>query len=409
MDGAALHGFLPVNFPSGSSACRRPFPARAAASPGTGFGKKAASGPGDKGVAPPGEAAGPAPGGKKSKKATTSKVDRLLEAAGVPDARPVDGSEAARGRVDFAQAVTWDERAIAALPRDGDAAPKTGKAQRKSVTAGTVLDNIQIASFTPGDGGAGVSGEAGEPSGAAAVGPFYDQVVRRMQYLDARGEFSISSDRRVAPLPPPQSWDPCMGDVAQYLTDVAAVAAATHGAAQRLQGAGGADTAQLAGWLLSPHAAGRAQAMAQDQVTVAGLLALTSPPGALRVSPTAAAYVQVLAALGARDGGDCLGATAALCAHAFVQRVTGLTFGHTVVRPLVFRVATQAAHAAGQPLELVAFEAAPGKQLAWLKVDMDGVGAALQAQPEALRSFWHELADAVKRTGLLLAPLAKAK
>ena len=408
MDGAALHAFTPVHLHSSASR-RRPCPPRAAASPGTGFGKKPAPGPANSEVTSPGDGqAAPASGAKKSKRATASKVDRLLEAAGVPDARPVDANEAARGRVDFAQAVTWDERAIASLPR-GDDAPqqKAGRAQKKSVTAGTVLDNIQIASFTPGDGGA-VPGAASDPAGAAgsgggSAGPFYEQVVRRMQYLDARGEFSISSDRRVAPLPPPQTWDPALGDVAQYLTDVAAVTAATHAAAQRMQQEGGAD-AQLSAWLLSPHAAGRVQAVQQDAATVASLLALTSPAASpLRVSAMAGAYAQVLTGLGTRNS------MAGLCAHGFVQRVTSLTFGHTVVRPLVFRVAAQAAHAAGQPLDLVAFDAAPGKQLAQLRDDMEGIGAALQATPDALAAFWQELADAVKRTGLLLAPLAKNK
>ena len=409
MDGAALHAFTPVHLHSSASR-RRPCPPRAAASPGTGFGKKPAPGPANSEVTSPGDGqAAPASGAKKSKRATASKVDRLLEAAGVPDARPVDAKEAARGRVDFAQAVTWDERAIAALPRSDDMPlQKAGRAQKKSVTAGSVLDNIQIASFTPGDGGA-VPGAASEPSTAAgssssAVGPFYEQVVRRMQYLDARGEFSISSDRRVAPLPPPQTWEPALVDVAQYLTDIAAVTAATQAAAQLMHQEGGAD-AQLSAWLLSPHAAGRVQAVHRDAATVAHLLALTSPaaPSTLRVSAMAGAYVQVLTGLGTR------GSMAALCAHGFVQRVTSLTFGSTVVRPLVFRIAAQAAHAAGQPLELVAFEAAPGKQLAGLREDMEGIGAALQAQPDALAAFWQELADAVKRTGLLLAPLAKNK
>jgi hypothetical protein len=408
IDGAALHASLPVH-PHSCPPRRRPCPPLAAASPGTGFGKKPAPGLADNEVTSSGDGhAAPAAGGakKSSKRATASKVDRLLEAARVPDARPVDAKEAARGRVDFAQAVTWDERAIAALPRS-DSAPAqkaVGKAQTRSVTAGTVLDNIQIASFTPGDGGAA----GGDPSGAGAaggsVGPFYEQVVRRMQYLDARGELSISSDRRVAPLPPPQTWDPALGDVAQYLTDVAAVTAAAHAAAQRMQETGGAD-AQLSAWLLSPHAAERLTAVQQDAATVARLLALTSPAAhTLRVSAMAGAYVQVLTGLGTR------GSMAGLCAHGFVQRVTSLTFGHTLVRPLVFRVAAQAAHAAGQPLELVAFDGAPpGKQLAGLRGDMEVIGAALQAQPDALAAFWQELADAVRRTGLLLAPLAKTK
>jgi len=332
-------------------------------------------------------------------------VERLLDGSSQP--RPVDADEAARGRVDFAQAVTWDERALAALPR-ADASGNVAVDWKPigEDDDGSVLDNLQIASFAPG----------GSPTVASDPDvPFYEQVVRRMQYLDAKGELNISSDPRTGPLPPTSAWAPGITDVGQYLTDVYAIHEAIHSAAAALAPRlHDGDTAQLATWLCSAQASERLHAIQQDRDTA---LAACAPAAAaqLKVSATALAHVQILAALrdvGSEGNGEeadstPMDAAAALCAHGFMLQVSSLSFGTAVLRPLFQRVFL-AASASREPK---AFFSQPGLQVAQLRKDMDCVGGVLsvQANAIALQAFWLALPTAVKRTGLLLGPLAKTE
>ncbi len=74
----------------------------------------------------------------------------------------MDPQEAARGRLDFAQVDSWDERALAKLPKQG----KAGVVSLDDGNRSAVLDELEIRSFAP------------DSAAEDAKKPFYEQARR---------------------------------------------------------------------------------------------------------------------------------------------------------------------------------------------------------------------------------------
>lgn len=247
----------------------------------------------------------------------------------------------------------------------------------------------------------------------SAEAPFYEQVARRLEALQAEGALAVAQPAGAAPLPPFERWAFAEAHYVQHLADLLCVHTALEAAVARAQvtvqrGEPGA-TSRLADAVALFGAAqglARAQHIATDLAAILGAPCDEAAPPPL---PNAAAYAGYITRAAERceragDGEETALSAAKLLTSAFVVMLTLLTSGNRVGAAATEKLGLFARGAVNT------YRTFPTHVERPLEAFVAAVNAAGEAMREAEReAFMAELPAAMQKTSLLLEALAKER
>jgi len=245
---------------------------------------------------------------------------------------------------------------------------------------------------------------------AAMDAPFYEQLARRLQMMEAEGELAVVRPPGAPPLPPVEAWAFAESHYVQHMVDLLCVHTALEQGISRALAAlqqedASQDRARLAevvGLLGFDHGLARSAHIAADLAIICADPARVPSP-----LPNAAAFAQYIRLAAERceraeEGEELTSAAARLMASAYVVHLTLLTSGMRIGAAATERLglfAKQAVHTyrtypdeVGRPLE--AFVTA-----------VNAAGDALEQRGR--EAFVVALPGAMQRASLLLEALAR--
>ncbi|CAM6017915.1 unnamed protein product [Sphagnum balticum] len=293
----------------------------------------------------------------------------------------IDPQVAAKGKVDFVRVETW--------AGDGTEA---------------ALENLPMKSFSP----AFIADED--------TAPFYEQLVRRLQLLDSKGEISVAQGR---PIPPFERWSFSTNHYIQFLQDQLAVysvlkdviaavknSKSSGNTGPRSSGDGSSSQAVRAVTLFDTVLGlDRTKELTADIAAVSGAAAADSDLHTPSLEPTTqtTAYVKYIEQVGRNAAAELsTEACLQLLAHIFAIHVAHLTTGMRVGAKAVERLSivkkSRAVHF---------YRDYPQQAQDPLRVLIAAVNTAgSYLLPEEREQVMQELANAIQRTSLLFAVLA---
>lgn len=247
----------------------------------------------------------------------------------------------------------------------------------------------------------------------SAEAPFYEQVARRLELLQAEGALAVAQPAGAAPLPPFERWAFDEAHYVQHLADLLAVHAALEAAIARAQAAlqrgegerlnSLADTVTLFG---VAQGLARSEHIAADLAAIVESSVNREAPPALPNAAAYASYITQTAAQCERGEGaeDMAGAAAKLLASAFVVMLTLLTSGNRVGAAATEKLGLFAKGAVNT------YRTYPPHVDRPLEAFIAAVNAAGEALGEAEReAFMAELPAAMQKASLLLEALARER
>jgi len=293
----------------------------------------------------------------------------------------IDPQVAAKGKVDFVRVETW--------AGDGTEA---------------ALENLPMKSFSP----AFIADED--------TAPFYEQLVRRLQLLDSKGEISVAQGR---PIPPFERWSFSINHYIQFLQDQLAVysvlkdviaavknSKSSGNTGPRSNGDGSSSQAVRAVTVFDTVLGlDRTKELTADIAAVSGAAAADSDLHTPSLEPTTqtTAYVKYIERVGRNAAAELsTEACLQLLAHIFAIHVAHLTTGMRVGAKAVERLSvvkkSRAVHF---------YRDYPQQAQDPLRVLIAAVNTAgSYILPEEREQVMQELAKAIQRTSLLFAVLA---